>query len=183
MDIRDVILKRRSIRRYKSTEVSKDLLNQILEAARWAPSWANTQCWEFIIVKDKELKERLKNTLTPWNPARDAVVDAPLVIVACGKKGLAGYSKGKQITDKGDWFMFDVALALQNLILMAWSLGLGTVHIGAFDSKEVKKLLNVPPEVEVVELIPLGYPDESPAPRARKEIASFVYDETYGREY
>ncbi|MBI4723366.1 MAG: nitroreductase family protein [Candidatus Stahlbacteria bacterium] len=181
--IRDAILHRRSVRRYKPDELPDNLLEQVLEAARWAPSWANTQCWEFIIVKDKGLKEKLRDTLTPNNPARDAVVQAPIVIVACGKSGIAGYKKGEPVTDKQEWFMFDVALALNNITLVAHSLGLGTVHIGAFDAKKVAKIVNVADGVLVVELMPIGYPDEQPAPRPRKEISSFVYLDKHGCPY
>lgn len=180
MDVVDAIVNRRSVRKYKSDAVSEDLLNQVLEAARWAPSWGNTQCWEFIIVKDAGIKEKLRDTLTPWNPARDAMIQAPIVIVACAKRGLAGYRRGEQITDKGDWFMFDCALALHNITLVAHSLGLGTVHIGAFETKEVNRLLNVPDGVEVVELMPIGYPDEQPPPKPRKEVSTFVYLNKYG---
>lgn len=183
MEIMDAILHRRSVRKYKSDEITDNLLDQVLEAARWAPSWGNSQCWEFIIVKDKEIKAKLKDTLTPNNPARDAVIQSPIVIVACAKRGLAGYKKCEPITDKGDWFMFDVALALHNITLVAHSLGLGTVHIGAFDAKKVKEIIGVPDGVEVVELMPIGYPDEQPDPKPRKELSNFVYNNNYGVTY
>jgi nitroreductase len=183
MDIMDAILERRSIRKYKTDDIPPALLDQVLEAARWAPSWANTQCWEFVIVKDSALKEKLRDTLTSWNPARNAVVQAPVVLAACGKCGVAGYRTNEQVTTRGDWLMFDVALALHNLTLSAHSLGLGTVHIGAFDAEKAAKVLGVPTGMEVVELMPVGYPDECPGPRPRKEISSFVYSNKYGTEY
>ncbi len=183
MEIEDAILHRRSVRKYKTDEITDDLLYQVLEAARWSPSWGNSQCWEFILVKDKEIKAKLKETLTPNNPARDAMIQSPIVIVACGKQGLAGCKKGEQMTDKKEWFMFDVATALNNITLVAHSLGLGTVHIGAFDAKKVKEIMGVPNGVEVVELMPIGYPDEQPAPRPRKEMTSFVYLNKYGQPY
>ncbi|MEM1586295.1 MAG: nitroreductase family protein [Candidatus Bathyarchaeia archaeon] len=177
----EIIKTRRSIRKIKPDPVEEEKLLTVLEAARWAPSWANTQCWEFIIVKGSEIKKKLAETLTPGNPATDAVKNAPIVIAACAKLGLSGFLRGKQVTEKGDWFMFDVALALQNLVLAAWSLGLGTVYVGAFDAKKAAEVLNVPPGVSVVALVPLGYPAEIPkeAPR-RKDLKEFVYIETYG---
>ncbi|MBS7605585.1 MAG: nitroreductase family protein [Candidatus Bathyarchaeia archaeon] len=183
MDIIEIIKTRRTIRKIKPDPIEKDKLLAVLEAARWAPSWANTQCWEFIIVMSAETKEKLAETLTPGNPAVEAVKGAPVVIVACAKLGLSGFLRGKQVTDKGDWFMFDVALALQNLVLTAWSLGLGTVYVGAFDAKKAGELLGVPPGVSVVALVPLGYPVEVPRePPRRKELKEFVYLERYGNK-
>ncbi len=182
MELMEAIKQRRSVRSYRGDEVPEELLNQVLEAARWAPSWANTQCWEFIIIKDKQTKEKLAETLSPANPARGAFGTAPIVIVACGRKGKAGFYKGEATTVKGDWFMFDVALAMQNLVLTAHSLGLGTVHVGLFDSKKAEEILGVPDEVEVVEMTPLGYPEKIPNAPPRKEIKDFVFYDRYGNK-
>lgn len=183
MSIMDIIKTRRSIRSFKSDPVEDEKLLIILEAARWAPSWANTQCWEFVVVKSAEIKEKLAGTLTPNNPATNAVKSAPVVIAACAKLGVSGYLRGRQVTDKGDWFMFDVALALQNLVLAAWSLGLGTVYVGALDAKRAADVLGVPPGTTVVALVPLGYPLETPRePPKRKELRDFVYIDRYGNK-
>ncbi|MDI6839864.1 MAG: nitroreductase family protein [bacterium] len=180
-DVMQAIKKRRSIRKYKPDDIADNLLNELLEAARWAPSWANTQCWEFIVVRDKSVKERLVTTLSERNPARPGIVEAPVVLVACAELKKAGFYKGEPRTDKGDWFMFDVALALQNLTLAAYSYGLGTVHVGAFDAKEAAKILGVPDGIAVVELMPVGYPAEYPEPPLRKELSTFVYKDRYGK--
>jgi nitroreductase len=182
MDVIWAIKTRRSIRKFKPDPVEEEKLWAVLEAARWAPSWANTQCWEFIIVKNSYTKEKLVETLTPRNPARDAVGKAPIVIVACARLGVSGFKDGKPVTDKGDFYMFDVALALQNLALAAHSLGLGTVHVGAFDHKRAAEILGVPDGVSVVELMPLGYPAEIPKGPSRKELKEFVYFERYGNK-
>jgi nitroreductase len=102
--------------------------------------------------------------------------------VACAELGRSGYYKGEQATDKGDWFMFDVALAMQNLTLAAHAIGLGTVHVGLFEAKEVAKVLDVPANVAVVEMTPLGYPDEEPAAPGRKELAEIVFQGNYDRK-
>ncbi|MEM2266254.1 MAG: nitroreductase family protein, partial [Candidatus Hadarchaeales archaeon] len=115
------------------------------------------------------------------NPAREAVRTAPVVLVACGRTGVSGFYKGKPVTDKGDFYLFDVALALQNLCLAAHALGLGTVHVGYFDSVAVERLLGVPEGVRVVELVPIGYPAEEPKAPRRKELSEFVYWEKYGQ--
>lgn len=181
IDVIEAIKTRRSVRKYKPDEVEEEKLHAVLEAARWAPSWANTQCWEFIVVKNPETKAKLAECLTPRNPATEAVKVAPIVLVACAKLGVSGFKLGAPVTDKGDFFMFDVALALQNLSLAAHALGLGTVHVGAFDSKKVEEILGVPEGVRVVELMPLGYPLEVPKAPKRKELKEFAHLEKYGQ--
>ena len=156
MEVLDAIKTRRSIRKYKTTPVDDKTLELILDAARWAPSWANTQCWRFLVVSDNDIKNKLADTLNDTNPSIGAIRNAPLVIVACTELGTSGCYDGVPATDKGDWFMFDVALAMQNLVLAAHSLGLATVHIGRFDAKEVANILKVPQGYCVVEMTHLG---------------------------
>jgi nitroreductase len=178
------IKERRSVRKYKLDPVSDEALNTVLEAARWAPSWANTQCWRFVVVRDSQTKEQLAGTLVssqfPRNPATEGVKNAPIVIVACAKRGRSGYYKGEASTDKDDWYMYDIALAMQNLTLAAHAIGLGTVHIGLFDAKEMGRILSVPEGFEVVSLTPLGYPDETPKAPPRKDKADIVFQGKYG---
>ena len=181
MEVMEAIKARRSVRRYKPTPVKEEDLEKALEAARWAPSWANTQCWRFIIVKGPETKAKLAETLNPGNPATSAIRDAPVVIAACAELGKAGFYKGKAATEKGDWYMFDVAVAMQNLVLAAYSLGLGTVHVGWFDHKKAAQILGLPEGISLVELTPLGYPDEVPKAPRRKELSEFVFYEKYGQ--
>lgn len=180
MELLEAIRTRRSIRRYKSTPVDDKTVELVLEAARWAPSWKNTQCWRFIAVRDNNIKSQLANITTFNNPSADAIRNAPVVIVACAELGKSGYSDGQQASDKGDWYMFDVALAMQNLVLAAHSLGLGTVYNGLFDAKKAATILNVPAGFCVVSLTPLGYPDQEPAPRPRKELAQIAFYDKFG---
>jgi nitroreductase len=183
MDIIDLVKSRRSVRKFKPDPVPDDVVMKLLEAARWAPSWANTQCWEFVVVKDPKIKAELSETLVPpRNPAKSAVANAPVVIAALGRKGVSGFYRGSAVTNKGDWFMFDVALAVQNLVLEAHALGLGTVIVGALDFEKASKILNVPPNVELVALIPVGYPDESPQAPPRKRLSDMVYRDVYGNK-
>ncbi len=175
MEVLEAIRTRRSIRKYKSDPVDDKTLETVLEAARQAPSWANTQCWRFVVVKDGATKSNLSNTLNETNPARDAICNAPLVIVACAQMGRAGLKDGEVMTDKGDWFMFDVALSMQNLVLAAHSLGLGTVYVGRFDAGEAARILSVPEGYRAVAMTPLGYPAETKEPRPRKELGEIVH--------
>lgn len=186
MDVMQAIKERRSIRKYKPDPVSDEAVDTVLEAARWAPSWSNTQCWRFIVVRDAETKRQLAGALTDLahgveNPSAEAIRSAPVVIVACAVLGKSGYYKGALSTDKGDWFMFDVALAMQNLTLAAHATGLGTVHVGLFDAKEMAKILDVPKDIAVVEITPLGYPDETPGVIPRTDLADIVFRGKYGR--
>jgi len=179
MDLMEAVKGRRSIRKYKPDPVPEDVLGKVLEAIRWAPSWANTQCAEVIVVKDPKVKSELASTLSKGNPALSAMTDAPVVVVLCGKKGVSGFKKGEAATVKGDWLMFDTGMAMQNLCLTAHTLGLGTVVIGLFDHKKAEEILGVAQDIEVVAMTPLGYrATEGTAPR-RKEIPEFVYYEKY----
>jgi nitroreductase len=190
MELMEAINGRRSIRRYTSKPVDNKTLNTILEAARQAPSWANTQCWRFVVVRDRQLRNKLADTgidVATGKPNRgtEAMRVTPIAIVVCAEMRKAGYSikePKKPVTDKGDWYMYDVALAMQNLTLAAHALGLGTVHIGAFDAIKVAEILRVPEGYAVVSMTPLGYPDEEPNPRPRKEMAKIVFYNKFGGE-
>ena len=184
MEVLEAIKTRRSVRHYKPDPVSDETLQIVLEAARWAPSWSNTQCWRFIVVRDEAMKSRLAETLTQWNSARSAssVTQAPVVIVACAELGKSGFKDGVLSTDRDDWYVFDVALAVQNLVLVAHSLGLGTLHIGAFDAGEAARVLKVPPGVVVIEMIPLGYAERVGKTPRRKELPEIASYESYGQK-
>ena len=187
MEVLEAIKTRRSIRKYKTTPVDDKAIELVLEAARWAPSWSNTQCWRFIMVRDSNIKDKLADALIAVsdrpNRAADAIRSAPVAIVACAELGKSGYyarEPREPVTDKGDWYMFDVALAMQNLTLAAHSLGLGTVYVGAFDAKKAATILGVPEGFCVVSMTPLGYPDEEPPIRPRKELSEIVFYDKYG---
>jgi len=181
MDVIVAIRARRSIRKYKPEPVNEKDLNVVLEAARLAPSWANTQCWKFIVVRDPDIKAKIASTLNKDNPAIVAILEAPVLIVACAELGKSGYEKGVLATDKGEWFMFDVALAMENLVLAACSLGLGTVHVGLFDSSQAGEFLGLPEGIICIEMTPLGYPAQERNPRPRKELSEIVYYNKYGQ--
>ncbi len=182
MEVLEAIKGRRSIRKYKSTPVTDEDVNAVLEAARWAPSWANTQCARYVVVRDPGTKAKLAEAMVPPTPAIAAVREAPVVIVACAELGKSGYKKGSPVTNKGDWFMFDVALGMQNLALAALSRGLGTVHVGTFDAEKAEEILGIPEGVVVASMTPLGYPDEEPKAPPRRELSELVFHESYGQK-
>ncbi len=179
MEIIEAIKTRRSIRKFKDMTIPQEVQDEIFEAARFAPSWANTQVWEFIVIKEQATKDALAENLSPGNPARDAVKEAPIVLVVCGKKGISGFYKGSQSTTLGDWLVFDAGLISATLNLAAHAKGLGTVHVGAFNIPKVAVLLSVPDDVQVVEILPLGYPDQSPSAPRRREARDFIHLEKY----
>jgi nitroreductase len=188
MDALEAIKNRRSIRKYKSDPVDDSKLEIVLEAARQAPSWSNTQCWKFIAVRSSATRAALAEAVLPVptlgsNPATNAIRTAPVVIVACAQKKVSGYFNGQAATDKGEyWYMFDVALSMENLMIAAAALGLGTVHVGLFDNRKVAQILDIPEGYCVVEMSPLGYPEFQPNPRPRKTMAEIVFHEKFGLE-
>lgn len=183
MDVMEAIRNRRSVRKYTAHPVKDSEVEAVLDAARWAPSWANTQCVRWIVVRDAETRMKLADTLPPGNPANDAMRTVPVVLVACAETGRAGFKGGDPATDKGDsWYMFDVASAAQSLMLAAHALGLGTVHVGLFDSKKAEEIVGVPDNVRVVELIPLGHPAKQPSGPGRKELSEIAFRDRYGQQ-
>jgi len=182
MDVMEAVRKRKSIRAYKNTPVDDKTLNTVLEAARLAPSWANTQTWRFIVIKDSGIKAKLIETsLRVGNRGCEALRQAPIAIAACAEMNRAGCRDGQPVTDKaGYWFMFDVALAMQNLVLVAESLGLGTVYLGGFDAQKAEEILGVPADYCIVAMTPLGYPDEQPEAKPRKELDEIIFHDRFG---
>jgi len=174
-NLMDVIKARRSIRNFEAREVPENLLQTILESVQWAPSWANTQCWEVVVVKDPAVKEKLQAAVLKSNPGHKSIVGAPVVLALCARKGISGYYREMVTTKFGDWFMFDLGLAAENITLTACALGLGTVIIGLYDQDQAKAVLNAPEGIELVALIPVGFPSKVPSAPKRKEISQFVH--------
>ena len=175
----DIVRGRRSIRRYLKQQIQEEHLETILEAVRWSPSWTNTQCWEIIIIKNETIKQMLQDTLPKENPAKKSIVEAPIVLALCGKRGTSGYYKNQVTTKFGDWFMYDLGIATQNICLTAHCLGLGTVIVGLFDHCRTKEILQVPEGYEVVVLIPMGYPAKESKTPPRKEATHFTHYDTF----
>ncbi len=182
MDLLKVIGERRSVRKYRNDPIPDEIIMEILQAARRSPSWANRQVWRFIVVKDQKIKEQLNETLPPTNPARlaSAFVDAPVVICIAAQRWISGYGRGEARTDKGDWFMLDVGIAMEHIVLTAWNFGLGTVHVGSFDAKQVEAILKIPEGYSIVEMTPLGYFDETPGQSPRTPLSEIAFLNTFG---
>ena len=147
MDFMDVIAARKSVRGYADKTVEEEKLSKVLEAARLAPSWANKQCCRYIVVKDKATIQELSGSFG-W------LYQAPIVVVACADPKNSGDRNGMK------YFLVDVGISMQQLVLAATALELGTCWIGAFDEAKVKEVLHVPENIKVVAMTPLGYPAE-----------------------
>jgi nitroreductase len=185
MDLFEAIRTRRSVRKFLDRPLEDDKLEQILEAVRQAPSWANFQCWRFLVVKEKAAKERIselsyvESFFAPAgykaNPAKKALAEAPVVIVACADPSRSGV-----LWDQ-TYYMTDLGIACQNLMLAARGLGLGTVFVGVFDEAKVRELLNIPQNIRVVGLFPVGYPfEEKAGGPMRKPLNEIVFNEKWG---
>jgi nitroreductase len=168
MDVFEAIRARKSVRTYQARPVEPEKLRRVLEAARLAPSARNEQEWRFVVVTDREKRQRL---------ARDAssqhfMGGAPVIIAACAE------TDGRIMRCGQRAYPIDVAIAIDHLTLAAVAEGLGTCWIGSFDPAEVRRILAIPDSVEVVELMPLGYPnDPKPARKSRLPYDTIVRSE------
>jgi len=170
MEIIKAIEKRYSVRRYQKRPVEGEKLLRVLEAARLAPSAGNRQEWRFVIVQEEEKRRALAEAANN----QGFVAEAPVVIAACAVNT-------EHIMPCGlPSFSIDVAIALEHIALQATEEGLGTCWIGAFDEAKVKKILGIPQEVRVVQLMPLGYPADAPRAKVRKPLREIVMRENWG---
>lgn len=164
MDVFEAIRTRRSIRKFRPKPIPDDRLEMILEAGRLAPSADNRQPWRFVVVKDPERK----GVLAKAADNQMFIADAGVIIAALGDPEASPR-----------WFRQDPMIAVEHMVLAATALGYGTCWIGAFDEEEVKRILEIPDELKVIVLLPIGFPDEAPAPRARKSLKEIVFLEKY----
>ncbi|MBC7962486.1 MAG: nitroreductase family protein [Steroidobacteraceae bacterium] len=180
METLKAISTRRSVRKFSDRQVESDKLHAILEAAMMAPSWANLQCVRFVVVKDPATKRRISELSYvdsffaargyKSNPSQVALAEAPLVIVACALPNQSGDIRGQQ------YYMTDVGLAAENLMLAAHDLGLGSVFVSIFEEKPLADLLGIPAYISVVGLFPLGYPQcEASCAPPRKPLEETVF--------
>ena len=155
----DVILSRRSVRRYQKKEIPRDAMDKILEAGRQAPSAMNRQPWHFIVVTSNESKKELSKWLFTKH-----IKDSPVTIVGCAKTGFLDRK----------WSIIGTSIALQNMVIAAWALGIGSCWIGGFKEDKVKQLLKIPDKWKIVALVTLGYPDKTPHVKRKKPIEKVV---------
>jgi len=148
MDFLDLVKRRRSIRTYEDKPVSDVDIRAILEAARLAPSWGNKQCWRFVVVRDKKTKLQMVE-------GRQWIADAPVVIVACADPSASGTKEDQH------YYMLDVGIAMEHIVLAAAERNLGTCWIGWFKEDVVRSALGIPDDLRIVAYTPVGHPGES----------------------
>jgi len=179
MELYDVILENIKtyghVKKFRKHDVDNETIDKILEAARWATSAGNHQPWEFIVLRDKKVKDSIADSCQEgsW------VKQVPVLIVACINMRLAKALYG----ERGEklYGIQDVATAIQNILLAANSIGLGTNWIRAFSEPEVAQKLQCQQFVRPSAIIAVGWPDEAPAKTDRHELKEFVNEEMYGR--
>jgi nitroreductase len=164
MDVFEAISTRRSIRKYKKEPIPNAKLEMIFEAARLAPSAANRQPWRFIVVQDADRKKALARAANN----QTFLDDAAAIVATVGDPEVSAR-----------WHERDPMIALEHMALAAAALGYGTCWIGAFDEDAVKRLLKIPAQMRVVALLPIGVPNETPAPRPRKELSEIFFNEEW----
>ena len=173
VDVFEAIKNRRSIRAYKRQDLPAGTIERLLEAATWAPSAGNVQPWFFVVAAQPETRRNL--SLAAYGQ-RD-VEEAPVVVVVCADQKRAQERYGER--GKTLYCIQDTAAAVQNILLSAWALGLGTCWIGAFKEEQVRKVINAPDGVKPVALILVGYPDEAPEPRSKCPLSETTRRETF----
>ncbi|MCD6529852.1 nitroreductase family protein [Candidatus Bathyarchaeota archaeon] len=173
MEFYEVIRTRRSVRSYSPKPIPEDKLRRVLDAARVAPSGANRQPWKFIVVRNEDLKRKVAEACNH----QMFISKAPVVIVACGRD--IGYNRGGYMGSLS--MVMDVTIAMTHLVLAARAEGLGTCWIGAFNNEELKKILEIPPEYNVVAITPLGYPKDEAFTQSmnRKSLEEIVCYEKF----
>ncbi len=169
MEIMDAINERRSVRSYSPDPVPGNVLGDVLEAARVAPSASNRQPWKFVVVTDPDRRSSLASA------ARNQgfVGEAPVIIAA------VALEPDRLMSCQVEAYAVDLSIAVDHMTLAAVSLGLGTCWIGAFDQDRAREVLGIPREYKIVTLLPLGYPADKPKPKSRKSLDEIVCYETW----
>jgi len=175
MNFFEVVQARRSLRTYLDKPIEREKLEFVLESARLAPSWKNMQCWRFIVVEDAAGRNALANCMEESNPGRKALTGAPMVIVLCALPSESEVWEGK------DFMMLDAGLAMEHLVLAATDQGLGTCWQGLFNEEKAREALDIPDNVRVVAMTPIGYAAEERRPRPRKAMTEIVFYEKWGQ--
>jgi len=158
------IKERRSVRKYKDKEIPKEILEELIDCARLAPSARNDQPWEFIVVTEKEILKKLGDTVTTGS----FIGDAAACIIVCGKEN------GHLVEDG--------CAATENIMLAAHSLGIGTCWVAGVNrnyNDEAKKILGIPADLDVVAFIPLGYPAEKATMGSKRGLKEVIHWEKY----
>jgi len=171
----EAIKGRRSVRKYKSDPVPEELIEEILEAGRWAPSGGNVQPWEFIAINDPKILDMIRKVSPGFFGG------APLAILVCSDRERARRLGGPL----GESYLaaVDCAMAVQNMLLAAYALGLGSCPVKSFSQAAVKEILKIPDNLETELLIALGYPAQKPSPPPKRPLSEIAHLNEYGAKW
>ena len=174
MNATECIKGRRSIRTFTNEPVSHELLEEIVEVARFAPSWKNTQISRYVALEGAMKDKVAAECVGEWNAG--IINKAPMLIVQTFVKNRSGFERdGSFTTSKEDrWQNYDAGIAAEALCLAAYEKGLGTVIMGIFEEDKVASVLSLPEEQGVAALIAIGHPDTNPEAPKRKEVADLL---------
>jgi len=194
----ELVRTRRSVRVYRTGKVTDKQLEMILEAARWAPSGANTQPWEFVVTRDPEKMKRVRRIYDqewkerkPEDPVhykglkKDYVGDVSALVLACGDpRTMRVYLTTRQPGDREKLFQASIANAVEHMMLMAASMGLGTVWVSVREEvePELRELFQVPQPLRLLWIVPIGHARSWPKAKPRRKISAFTHREFYRPE-
>ena len=194
-ELLEVLHKRRSVRVYKTGKVTDSQLETILEAARWAPSGANTQPWELVVTRDRNKMKRVREIFySEWKRRKreDPVTykgltkyyvgDASVVVLVCGDpRTMQVYLTTREPGDREKLFQASVANAVEHMMLVAASMNLGTVWVSVREEvePELRELFNVPQPLRLLWVVPIGKGRFWPKAKPRRKISDFVHYEIY----
>lgn len=175
METKDCILNRRSVRKFTKEPVPHELLQQVIQLASYAPSWKNTQISRYIAIEDPEILGKICADYVPEHNA-NIIGTCGTLIAQAFVKSRSGFNRdGSYTTDRKDgWQYYDCGIACQTLCLAAHDLGLGTVVMGVFDREGLEQYLQIPESQELMALIAIGYPTETPIAPKRKDLETLL---------
>lgn len=175
MNTLECIKTRRSIRKFKPDSIDHSLLESLISAASYSPSWKNSQITRYIAIEDSSILSSIINDYTQEHNS-NIIRQAPMLIAVTFVKGRSGFERdGSYSTKKGDrWQMFDIGAACQTFCLAAHEAGLGTVIMGIWDEDGITSLLNIPDDQELGALIAIGWPDIDPEAPKRKSVSELL---------
>jgi len=167
MNLLELLKTRRSIRSYREEQIPQKTLIEIIDTARYAPTGANLQPWEFILVTDAGLRQELSKYAKFYFIKSGHVALAPALIIILGRPS------------RSEFYTIDCSLAGANIIIAAHFLGLGTCWIGAFNEQKIKESLCIPDELKIVGMITIGFIDEQPDPSPKLSLSEILHFDTY----
>ena len=178
MEIDTCIKNRRTVRKYSDQDISPSVLEEIVDLARFSPSWKNTQVVRYHVVKNPAVKEQIaQNCVLGFEFNAKTIMRCNALVIVCVVTGVSGYEKDRSYSTPQEdrWEMFDAGIANQTFCLAAYSKGVGSVILGVFDDKLLRQYVSIPENERVTNLIALGYPLEgAKSAPPRKEVSELL---------